>query len=363
MSGGPDPAAGRDGGARDLPPVPGCSFASDNTAGVHPRVLEAMAEADRGPALAYGDDPWTERALADLRAAFDAPVEALWCWGGTGANVVGLASVVAPWQSVITVDSAHVVVDEAGGPARFTGATITVVDGVDGKLVPEAVAPYLGWRGVEHRPQPRAVTISQATETGTVYSVDELGALVEWCHAHDLVVHLDGARIANAVVATGASLPELVRDTGVDVLTFGITKNGAMFGDAVVFLDPSLAGHARYVRKQAGQLVSKSRYVAAQVSALLRDDLWLDNARVANRTATLLAGAVADVPGVRVVREPEANSVFAEVPWDRLGDLVAWSFFWPWDPERHLVRWMTSFATTDDDVATFADGLRHLLAR
>jgi threonine aldolase len=346
----------------DLPPAPGCSFASDNTAGAHPAVLDALARANEGSALAYGADPWTDRAVADLRDAFDAPVEVLCCWGGTGANIVGLATMVSAWQSVVTVDSAHVVVDEAGGPTRFTGSTFTVVPGVDGKLVPDAIEPYLGWRGVEHRPQPRAVTISQATETGTVYSVDELGALVEWCHGHGLLVHLDGARIANAVVATGSSLPEMVRDTGVDVMTFGLTKNGAVFGDVVVHLDTSLAAHARYVRKQAGQLVSKSRFVAAQVSALLADDLWLRNARVANDAAARLAAAVGGVPGVRVVRPPEVNAVFAEVPWDRLEDLLAWSFFWPWAPEQHLVRWMTSFQTTDDDVATFAAGLRHLLA-
>ena len=345
-----------------LPPAPTASFASDNAAGVCPQVMDALAEANRGPALAYGQDRWTEKGVRDLQDLFEAPVEVLFCWGGTGANIAGLATLVQPWQSIITVDSAHIVVDEAGGPARFTGAQISTVPHVGGKLVPEAVVPFLSWRGVEHHPQPRVLMVSQVTEMGTVYEADELAALADLAHRHDLLLYVDGARLANAVVATGLSVTSMLRDTGVDAVTFGLTKNGAMFGDAVVFLCPELADHARFVRKQAGQLVSKSRFVGAQVSALLRDDLWLANAANANRMAALLAAGVADLPGVGVPAPPQANGVFATIPWDRLGDLTSWSFFWPWDPAASMVRWMTSWSTTDDDVRTFVAGVRSLLS-
>lgn len=340
-----------------LPPPPEGSFASDNAAGVAPQVMAALAEANHGPALAYGDDPWTAAATAALRAQLDAPAEVLLCWGGTGANVVGLATVVQPWQSVICVDSAHIVVDECGAPARFTGASITAVPNVDGKLRPEALDPYLHWLGTEHHPQPGVVSISQVTEMGTVYTVPEIGALCDAAHGHGLVVHLDGARIANALVACGTDLATMVRDTGVDVMTFGLTKNGAMYGEAVVYLRPELAASARYVRKQAGQLPSKARFVAAQITALLADDLWLDHARHANRLAGLLADRAGAVEGVDIARAPEANAVFAHLPAAAIAPLQEWSFFWPWDLERSQVRWMTSFASTEADVERFAAGV------
>jgi threonine aldolase len=347
---------------RDLPPAPRCSFASDNAAGAAPAVIEAMAAANVGPALAYGEDPWTRRAIDQVRDLLGGTGEVLLCWGGTGANIVGLASMLAPWQSVLTVDSAHIIVDECGGPARFTGSTITTVANDEGKLRPDALAPFLDWLGVEHHPQPRVVSVSQVTEMGTVYTPDELAALAEVCRRHDLLLHLDGARIANALVASGATLAQMVRDTGVDVFTFGFTKNGAVFGEAVVYLDAEAAGHAAFVRKQAGQLVSKSRFAAAQVSALLDDDLWLANARHANEMAQLLADECATMDGVRLVRPPQANALLVELPWDRLAELQAWSFFWPWDPPASIARWMTSFATTPDDVRTFAAGVRRILA-
>ncbi len=346
-----------------LPPPPEASFASDNAAGVAPEVMEALAAANAGPALAYGDDPWTAGATAALRDVVGvADAEVLLCWGGTGANVVGLATVVQPWQSIICVDSAHIVVDECGAPARFTGATLTTVPHVAGKLVPEALTPYLHWLGTEHHPQPGVVSISQATEMGTVYSVDEVAALAEVAHAHGMVLHVDGARIANALVAAGTDLATMVRDAGVDVLTFGLTKDGAMYGEAVLVLRPELAGAARFVRKQAGQLPSKARFVAAQITALLEGDRWLAHARHANALATLLAERVGPIPGVDVARPPEVNSVFATLPAGAVAPLQEWSFFWPWDPERSEVRWMTGFATTETDVERFAAGVEAVVA-
>lgn len=349
--------------ASGLPPAPGGSLASDNAAGVAPEVMEALAAANEGPALAYGQDRWTEAATAALQDLVGAPAEVLLCWGGTGANVVGLATVVQPWQSVLCVDSAHIVVDECGAPARFTGATITTVPEVDGKLEPDALTPYLHWLGTEHHPQPGVVSISQATEMGTVYTVEEVAALAEVAHAHGLVVHLDGARIANALVATGTDLRTMVRDAGVDVLTFGLTKDGAMYGEAVLVLDPDRASAARFVRKQAGQLPSKARYVAAQITALLDGDLWLDHARHANAAARRLAERTAALPGVGITRRPEANSVFATLPPAAIEPLQAWSFFWPWDLERSQVRWMTSFTTTDEDIERFATGVETIVTQ
>lgn len=345
------------------PEPPQGSFASDNSAGVSPEVMDALAAANHGPALAYGDDPWTDAATAALRELFDAPVEVYLCWGGTGANVVGLATLLQPWQAVVCTDSAHIVVDECGAPARFTGASIVAVPHLDGKLRPEAVVPFLDWKGTEHHPQPTVLSISQVSEMGTVYSVDEIGALCELAHANGLMVHLDGARIANAVAASGADLRTLVRDPGVDVMTFGLTKNGAMYGEAVVYLRPELASQAKYVRKQAGQLPSKSRYVAAQITALLTDDLWLRNARHANAMAALLADRVASIPDVDLLGEPEANSVFARIPADRISALQDWSFFWEWDRGESLVRWMTSFVTTEADIERFTTGVQAIVAR
>ena len=344
-----------------LPPTPLHSFASDNAAGAHPAVLAAIAEANVGSALAYGSDDWTRRAEAMVADLFGGSAEMLLCWGGTGANITGLASLVDPWEAIVTVDYAHVVVDEGGGPSRFTGSAIITVPHVEGKLTPAGIERYAAWRGVEHHPQPAAATISQSTEMGTVYSVEEIGVLAETCHRHGMALHVDGARIANAVVSTGSSMREMIRDTGVDVLTFGFTKNGALYGEAVVFLNGAADLRARVTRKQAGQLVSKSRFAAAQVVAMLTDDLWLRNARHANDMAALLADRLADVPRVSLVAPPAVNAVFATIPWEMLPVLQQWSFFWPWIPEESMVRWMTSFQTTSEDVETFASGLRALL--
>jgi threonine aldolase len=338
------------------------SFASDNAAGVSPAVLDALAAANHGPALAYGDDDWTRRAEAALRDRFDAPVESLFCWGGTGANVVGLATVLQPWQAVVCADSAHLVVDECGAPVRFTGSSLVPVPTDDGKLAADAIDPYLQWLGSEHHPQPAVVSITQATELGTVYSVDEIAALCDHAHAHGLLVHVDGARIANAVVAADTDLTTMVTRTGVDLMTFGLTKDGAMYGETVVFLRPELAARAAFVRKQAGQLSSKSRFIAAQVLALLEDDRWLANARHANTMARGLAAAVGDIPGVTIAGPPAVNSVFATVPASSIEPLQAWSFFWEWDLTVSLVRWMTSFATTDEDITRFAAGVRAIVA-
>lgn len=344
-----------------LPDPPRSSFASDNAAGVAPEVLEALVAANTPAALAYGADRWTEELTARFRSLFDAPVEVLLCWGGTGANVVGLASVLQPQQAVICTDSAHIFVDECGAPTRFTGSMLLPEPAPDGKLTPVAIERRVAWLGDEHHPQPGVVSISQVTELGTVYTVDEIGALGEAAHAAGMVLHVDGARIANAVAASGVGLPAMLRDTGVDVMTFGATKNGAMYGEAVIFLRPELAATAKFTRKQAGQLPSKARFVSAQLLALLEEDRWVHHAAHANEMARLLADRVRSIPAVRIAHEPEANALFVHLPPALIRPLQDWSFFWAWDEASAMVRWMTSFVTSVEDIQIFATGLEALV--
>lgn len=340
-----------------MPLPPEHSFASDNAAGVAPEVMEALVEANAGSALAYGQDRWTAEAQDAVDELMGRYVETLMCWGGTGANVVGLSSVLESHQAIVAADTAHIVVDECGAPAKFSGASVLTVPTTDGRLRPDDLEHYVHWIGVEHHPQPAVVSISQVSEMGTLYSIDDLGALCDRAHALGMLVHLDGARVANAVAALDTTLESMVVATGIDVMTLGMTKNGAMYGEAVVFCHPELARRAVYVRKQAGQLVSKNRFVAAQLVALLTDDLWLRLARRANDSAKGLADRVRDVPEVQLLREPEANSVFAVLPSDLISALRDWSFFWDWDVDASLVRWMTSWATTEADLDRFAAGI------
>jgi threonine aldolase len=345
-----------------VPDPPRASFASDNASGAHPQVMAALVAANDGHAPAYGADEWTARAVDAFRRLFGPDVEVAFTWGGTGANVVGLQCLLAPYEAVICPATAHINVDECGAPERFTGAKLIDVPTVDGKLRPPDVVAQLHLLGDMHHVQPRVVSITQSTEQGSLYQPDEIAALAEVAHAHGLLVHLDGARIANAAAALGGDLRAFTVDAGVDVLTFGGTKNGMLYGEAVVFLDPDLGRAIPFVRKQAGQLPSKMRFVSAQFEALLADDLWLDNARHANAMSQLLAERVAVIPGVEITRPPDVNSVFARVPPSALAALQAWSHFYVWEPVTTEVRWMTSYDTTADDVERFAAGVEALIA-
>ncbi|HEY5031009.1 MAG TPA: low specificity L-threonine aldolase [Actinomycetes bacterium] len=340
-------------------------MASDNTSGVHPEVMAALADANTGHAIAYGDDPWTERA----RVAFVdllGDVEVLFVWGGTGGNVVGLQSMLGPQHAVICPESAHINVDECGAPERFTGAKLVDLPTPDGKLTVDQVQAHLGGLGDQHHVQVRVVSITQSTEMGTVYTPNEVSALADVAHANGLLLHMDGARAGNAAAALGGDVRSFTTDAGVDVLTFGGTKNGAMYGEAVVWFDHSLARDARFLRKQAGQLPSKARFVAAQLEALLHDGLWLRTAGHANEMAARLAAGVRDVPGVLLSREPQVNAIFARVPAASVAALQAVSAFYVWDaaqsPDGTVeVRWMCSWDTTEADVDDFAAGVRRIL--
>jgi threonine aldolase len=346
----------------NLPPPPTVTFASDNAAGVHPRVMEALAEANHGHAVAYGNDPWTSRLTTVLRELFGAPVEALPVWGGTGANVVAIASLVAASDAVVCTDMAHIHVDEAGALERMAGAKLLDRPAPDGKLRPADIRAHAGWLGDEHHPQPKVLSITQSTEIGTVYTADEIGALCDEAHRLGMLVHLDGARIANAAAALGGDLRSFTTRAGVDVVSFGGTKNGMMYGELVVYLSSGLGARARHIRKQLTQLPSKARFISAQLLALLDGDLWLDLARHANAMTSRLHERVAGQRGLHLDRAPEVNSLFPVLPAEAVSVLQAWCPFYVWDAARHQVRWMTAWDTTAADVDAFAAGVRAVLS-
>ncbi len=332
------------------------NFASDNTAPVHPAVLAAVAEANTGHAGAYGNDPWTARAVAKVQALLGTDVGVHIVWNGTGANVTGLSSLLRPRDGVICAEDAHINVDECGAPERFAGAKLIDLPTPDGKLRVEQLEPLLRAIGDEHHVQPRAISITQSTERGTVYSVAELKALSTWAHAHGMFLHVDGARIANATAALGGDLRATTRAAGVDVLSFGFTKNGGMGAEAVVFLDPALGEGFKFVRKQGMQLASKMRYLAAQVDALLEGGRWLEIAGHANRMAQRLAAGAGKAAGVRLARAPEANAVFAHLRDRDIPVLQARHQFYVWKPNSDgtsEVRWMCSWDTTEAEVDAF----------
>jgi threonine aldolase len=332
------------------------SFGSDNHAGAHPAVLSALAAAGQGDATAYGDDPWTTRASAQLAEAFGARGGVYFVFNGTGANVLALSLMLRPYEAVICAEGAHLNVDECGAPERIAGCKLLTVPAADGKLTPELVATRLGGRGDEHRAQPRAVAITQATEVGTCYTLGELRRLGEFCRASGLLLYMDGARLANAAAFLGCSLSDLAAD--VDVLSFGGTKNGAMGAEALVVMSPALADPVRFQRKQQMQLASKMRYLAAQFSALLEGELWLRNAQHANAMARRLADGVDDVPGVRLRHPVESNGVFAALNPALIEPLQREWNFYVWDAGEHVVRWMVAFDTTEDYVDAFAAAVR-----
>jgi threonine aldolase len=336
------------------------SFGSDNHAPVHPDVLAAVVAANSGDVPSYGDDPWTARADELFKVHFGPDAAAYLVFNGTAANVLALESLVRPYQAVVCADTAHVHTDECGAPERHLGGKLLPAATVDGKLTVEAVDRMVWGVGDQHHVQPGALSVTQSTELGTRYAPDELRELTDWAHARDMLVHVDGARLANAAAGLGSSLREAAGDA--DVLSFGATKNGGMGAEAVVFLRPGPDAGFRFRRKQGMQLASKMRYAAAQFVALLSDDLWQRNAAHANAMAARLAEGAATVPGVRITRPVEANAVFAVPPRAVIEPLQAKYPFYVWDSGTGEVRWMTSFATTGSDVDGFVAALAGLVA-
>jgi threonine aldolase len=327
------------------------SFGSDNHAGTHPAVMHAIVEANAGDAVAYGADPWTEQAVGEIRRLSDAQGGVYLVLNGSGANVLGLDLLLARHEAVICADSAHIATDECGAAERVVGTKLLTVPAPDGKLTPELIATRLIGRGDEHFAQPGVVAITQSTEFGTCYSLDELRAIKEFCAVNGLRVFLDGARLANAAAHLGCTLADLAANA--DVLSFGGTKNGAMGVEAVIVMQEDGAANARYLRKQHGQLSSKMRFLGAQFNALLTDDLWLANAAHANAMATRLAAGLAGLPRVEIVYPVQADVVFARLDPGHIAALQRDWTFHVWDENTSVVRWMTAFDTRESDVDAF----------
>ena len=334
------------------------SFASDNNAGVHPEIVKAIKAANDGHVVAYGDDPFTARAIKQFQKHFGRDVAVYFVFGGTGANVLGLKAITKSHQAIICAETAHVNVDECGAPENFTGCKLISVPTADGKLRVEQIKPLLHGIGVEHHVQPAVITISQATEMGTVYTKKELKTLAGFAHEHGMLLHVDGARIANAAVSLDASLKEITADAGVDVLSFGGTKNGMMYGEAVVFFDSKLAAGFKYIRKQGMHLPSKMRFVSAQFEALLSRDVWRRGAAHANRMAQLLGSELAKLPQIKLTQPVEANGVFAVIPREYIPALQKKYFFYVWNEEISEVRLMASFDTSEEDIRDFVKFVR-----
>lgn len=349
----------------DLPVAPSRSFASDNFSPAHPRYLDAIARANTGHVRAYGDDEVSARAVELFRGLCGLDVEVLFTFGGTGANVVALSSLLRPAESVICTSWSHINVDETGAPEKFLGAKLQDVPADDAKLRPEHIEQAAAALGNVHHVQPGVVSITQATELGGFYEADEITQLCDVAHSHGMRVHLDGARIANAVAALGGDVTtfrELTFGAGVDAVSFGGTKNGMLGAEAVLFRPGVTNGRERFLRKQATQLPSKARYIAAQFVEALEDGLWLNTAAQANLAAARLYDSLKDVDRL-ALSPPKVNSLYPIVPSPHKETLQDWCFFWDWDLARSQVRWMTSWDTTDEDVARFAEGVRLVLAQ
>jgi len=331
------------------------SFASDNNAGVHPSVLAAISRANAGHVVGYGDDAYTHAAERLFGRHFGAGVEVFPVFNGTGANVLALKALAAgSHHAVVCAQGAHVEVDECGAPEAWTGCKLISVPTADGKLTPALVESACHGIGDQHHVQPRVISISQTTELGTVYRPAEVRALARFAHGRGMFLHMDGARICNAAAALGLTLRQATRDLGVDVLSFGGTKNGLMGADAVVLFGRARTADFKYLRKQGTQLASKMRFLSAQLLAMLSNDLWRRNALHANRMAKLLEARVCRIAGVQVKYRVEGNAVFATIPPRAIDRLRKHYFFHTWDEEASVVRWMCSWDTTEDDVADFA---------
>lgn len=336
-------------------------FGSDNHSGVSPEIIEAINNANHDHALAYGDDEWTERLNHLFQDTFGPNARPYLVFNGTGANVLNIDAMCRSHHAVICAETAHINVDECGAPQRIVGCRLLTVDTPDGKLSPSLVQKQMHGFGFEHHSQPRAISITQSSELGTLYSIEEIKALADMAHEHNMYLHMDGARLANAAVALGCTMKAMTTDAGVDCLSFGGTKNGMLMGEAAVLLNPELDIDIKYRRKQMGQLCSKMRFMAAQFEAYLTSGVWKRNAAHSNHMAQLLYNELRNVDGIIIMYPVQVNSVFAQLPRQVWQALQKEYFFYDWDEEMDVVRWMCSFDTTEDDVHQFVAALKRLM--
>ncbi len=334
---------------------------SDNWSGVHPEVIAAIAAANLGHAPSYGRDPYTAATIEKMRDHFGNDAEVFFVFSGTGANVLSLQSIALPHNTVICAETAHIYTSECGAPEKHVGCKLSPVPTTDGKIDRDGIARHLHHFGNDHHVQPSAVSISQVTEYGTVYSPDEIQVVASFAHEHGLRLHMDGARLANAAAHLGTSLRSITVDAGVDVLSFGGTKNGMIAGEAVIFFDPELARNFAYRRMQGMQLSSKMRFIAAQFDAMLTDDLWLRSATHANRMAALLGRGLAELPACTVTQRVEANEVFAIIPRQHVATLQNEFIFSIWTEATGEARLVASFDTTEEDIKAFLAAARRVV--
>ncbi len=329
-------------------------FASDNNAGVHPEVLREIAFINTGHELGYGSDPYTEMAIKLFREHLGKHTETFFVFTGTGANVIGLSSITRSWNSIITAFTAHIEQDECGAPEKFAGCKVLTVDTPDGKINRELLRKHMHGFDFEHHAQPKVISITQATEMGTVYTPEEIRKLADYAHENGMFLHMDGARISNAAVYLGLPFKAFTTDAGVDVLTFGGTKNCMMYGEAVCFLKPEISDGFKYIRKQGMQLASKMRFISAQYIAFFKNDLWKECASHSNSMAQLLNKKLKDINGITITQEVQSNGVFAVIPREVAERVCKSYFFYPWNEMTSEYRLMTSWDTEEEDIENFA---------
>ncbi|MGD9900579.1 MAG: low specificity L-threonine aldolase [Calditrichaceae bacterium] len=337
------------------------SFASDNNSGVHENIMNAIVKCNSGHTIGYGDDPYTESAIKKFKSVFGEDTDIYFVYGGTGANVLGLTAATNTFNSIICAETAHINVDECGAPEKFSGCKLLPVHTADGKIRIDQIKPFMHGFGFPHHSQPGVISITQPTEMGTLYTIDEIRKIADFAHQYGLFLHMDGARISNAAVALNTGFREMTRDAGVDLLSFGGTKNGLMFGEAVIFFNKNMSENFKYIRKQGMQLHSKMKYIAVQFDAFLSENLWLKNALHANRMASLLAMKLEGIDQVNLTQPVQTNAVFAIIPKNIIKLLQKDYFFYIWNENTNEVRWMTSFDTEEQDVERFVMSIKNHL--
>jgi threonine aldolase len=338
-------------------------FASDNNAGVHPDVMKEMISANIGHTIGYGDDIYTDRAKELFRIFMGEACEVFFVFNGTAANVMGLSGITRTWNSIITSSCAHIEQDECGAPEKFTGCKVLTVDSENGKIDPQIIEKHMHGFDFEHHSQPKVISITQSTEMGTVYTTEEIKKISEFAHKNNMLLHMDGARIANAAVFLNLPFRSFTTDAGVDVLSFGGTKNGMMYGEALCFLKPGLSENFKYIRKQGMQLASKMRFISSQYLAYFNNDLWKRCASHSNYMATLLYEKIKDIDGLKVTQPVQSNGVFVIIPHTVADKLREQFFFYPWNEKTSEYRLMTSWDTTEEDIINFVDLIKKELKR
>lgn len=336
------------------------TFASDNYAGVLPEIMEALQKANTGHASSYGADEYTGRAIEKFKSLFGQDIEVYFAYNGTGANVLGLSAITQSFNSILCSELAHINVDESTAPEKFLGSKLIPVPTLTGKISPEEIEKRIIRLDDQHHPQAKVISISQTTEYATVYSIEEIKAISSVAKKYQLFLHMDGSRICNAAVSLNKEFAAFTRDAGVDVLSFGGTKNGLMFGEAVILFNKELARNMKYIRKQGMQLHSKMRFIGAQFDALLTNELWKKPAQHANRMAKLLGEELQKISAVKITQSVDANGVFALIPPALIPELQKENFFYVWNDQTSEIRLMCSFDTTEEDVKNFTAKLKAL---